>query len=77
MQVTLTCYNLYLLDSIKTSFEPTYLHKLGSFLLALKISRNPLVHLCPSVKSLSVHGMSALTVGSKDEMFMGLFEQYH
>ena len=59
------------------SFELTYMHKLGSFLLALKVSRNPPVHLCPSVKNSSVHGMSALTLGSKDEMFMGLFEQYH
>ena len=55
----------------------TYLHNLGSFLSELKISRKPLAHLCPSVKSSSVHGISCLKLGSKDAVLVGLLEQYH
>lgn len=78
----LLCELVYKLKSHANSgaisvYGRTYLHKLGSILLALKVSRNPLVHLCPSVKSSSLHGISALKLGSKDEMFMGLLEQYH
>ena len=62
---------------IKFPIKDTHPHNLGSLLLVLKISLKSFVHLYPSAKSLSLQGKCCLRSGSKDDILVGLLEQYH
>ena len=62
---------------IKFPIKNTHPHNLGSLLLVLKISLKSFVHLYPSAKSLSLQGKCCLRSGSKDDILVGLLEQYH